>query len=395
MEKIYMDNGATTPVDSRVVDAMLPYFTRVYGNASSMHSFGREADEAIEESRAKIASFLGAQPREIVFTSSGTEANNLAIKGMAYANRDRGRHIVVSSIEHDCILNSCRWLESQGFEVTYLPVDEYGLVSTESVEAALRKDTVLVSVMHANNEIGTIQPIRAIGAICHEHGVYFHTDACQTFGKIPLDANGHNIGLATINAHKIYGPKGVGALYVREGVNIEPWEHGGGQERGLRSATENVPGIVGFARAAELCFKNLEGEARRLLGLRDRLIDGTMESLDFAYLNGHRVKRLPNNANFGFDGYEGDAIRLLLMLNEAGVAVSTGSACSSNSSGTSHVLTAIGLNPLQARGSLRVTPGRFNTEEDVEYFLRTLPVAVRSLRAVSTITHGGYLHGKC
>ena len=385
-----MDNGATTMVDPRVVDEMLPYFTKLYGNASSLHAFGQDVREAMEDSRSKIASFLGAKPREIVFTSSGTEANNLAIKGVAYANRKRGRHIVVSSIEHDCILNSCRWLAAQGFEVTYLPVDRQGLVKPESVEAALRKDTVLVSVMHANNEIGTIQPIQAIGSICREHGVYFHTDACQTFGKIPVDVDGHNIDLATINAHKIYGPKGVGALYVKDGVEIEPWEHGGGQERGLRSATENVPGIVGFAKAAGLCFENLEKEARRLLGLRDRIIDETLKNLDFAYLNGHRIKRLPNNANFGFDGYEGDAIRLMLKLSDAGIAVSTGSACSSNSSGPSHVLTAIGLNPLQARGSLRVTLGRFNTEDEVDYFIRTLPGAVSSLRAVSTITCEGY-----
>ncbi len=390
MAGIYLDNAATTAVDPRVIEAMIPYFTGHYGNASSLHGYGQDAREAMEGAREKLASFLGAKPGEIVFTASGTEANNLAIKGIAYANRERGDHIVVSSIEHDCILNSCRWLEKQGFRVTYLPVDPLGLVDPGAVEAAIGDDTVLVSVMHANNEVGTVQPIRAIGRICREHGVYFHTDACQSFGKIPLDVEDHNLDLATINAHKIYGPKGVGALYVRGGVDIDPWEHGGGQEHGLRSATENVPGIVGFAEAAGLCFRSMAEEARRQVMLRDRIIDETLDSVGIAYLNGHRVKRLPNNANFGFGGLENDAVRLLLKLGEEGIAVSTGSACSSNSAGPSHVLAAMGLNPLQARGSLRVTLGRYNTVEDVDRFNEVLPEAVRSLRAVSTITCGGH-----
>lgn len=390
MARIYMDNGATTMVDPRVIEAMLPYYSGTYGNASSLHFYGREAREAIEESREHIASFIGAKPREIIFTSSGTEANNLALKGVAFARKKAGRHIIVSSVEHDCILNSCRWLDGQGFEVTYLPVDRYGLVSPESVEAALRPDTIIVSVMHANNEVGTIEPIRAIGKICREYGVYFHTDACQTFGKLHLNVDDHVLDLATINAHKIYGPKGVGALYVRDGVDIEPWEHGGGQEHGLRSATENVPGIVGFAKAAEVCFENLESEMRRTINLRDRLIDGTLDAIEIAYLNGHRIKRLPNNANFGFSGLENDAIRLLLKLSEEGIAVSAGSACSSNGSGQSHVLAAMGLDPIRARGSLRVTLGRFNTYEEVEYFNRVLPGAVGSMRAVSTILCGGH-----
>lgn len=385
-----MDNGATTMVDPRVIEAMLPYFSGAYGNASSLHFYGREARDAVEESRELIASFIGAKPHEIVFTSSGTEANNLALKGAAFANKCRGRHIIVSSIEHDCILNSCRWLESQGFKVTYLPVDRYGLVRPEIVEATLRPDTIIVSVMHANNEVGTIEPVRTIGKLCREHGVYFHTDACQTFGKLPLNVNDHILDLVTINAHKIYGPKGVGALYIRDGVDIEPWEHGGGQEHGLRSATENVPGIVGFAKAAELCFDSLEAETRRIVGLRDRLIDGTLDSIEIAYLNGHRIKRLPNNASFGFNGLENDAIRLLLKLSEESIAVSTGSACSSNGSGQSHVLSAMGLDPIQARGSLRVTLGRFNTEEEVDHFNRVLPGAVGSMRAVSTILCGGH-----
>jgi cysteine desulfurase len=385
---VYMDNGATTRVDPRVIDAMLPYFSSYYGNASSLHSYGQEAREAMESARARISSYLGAKPEELTFTSGGTEANNLAIKGVAYASRDKGRHIIVSAIEHDCVLNSCHWLEKQGFTVTYIPVDRFGLVDPYHIEGAIREDTTLVSVMHANNEIGTIEPIREIGKICSEHGVYFHTDACQTFGKIALDVIKDHVDLATINAHKIYGPKGVGALYVRDGVRIEPWEHGGGQERGLRSSTENLPGIVGFARAAGICFEEIETEAARLTLMRDGIIDSALGSAEGAYLNGHRTLRLPNNANLGFNGFENDAIRLLMYLDSAGFAVSTGSACSSNGNGPSHVLTAIGLNQLQARGALRITLGRNNTKEEVGRFNKVLPEAVRSLRPIACLTNG-------
>jgi cysteine desulfurase len=385
---VYMDNGATTRVDQRVIDAMLPFFSYIYGNASSLHAYGQDAREAMERARAHISSYLGAMPEELTFTSSGTEANNLAIKGVAYANKNRGRHIIVSSIEHDCVLNSCRWLETQGFTVTYLPVDRYGLVDPGQVSATIREDTTLVSVMHANNEIGTIEPIREIGKICSERGVFFHTDACQTFGKLALDVKKDHIDLATINAHKIYGPKGVGALYVRDGVRIEPWEHGGGQERGLRSSTENLPGIVGFAKAAEICFEEIEIEAARLGQLRDCIINSALGSIDGAYLNGHRTLRLPNNANLGFNGFENDAIRLLMLLDRAGFAVSTGSACSSNGNGSSHVLAAIGLNQLQARGALRITLGRNNTKEEVERFNKELPEAVRSLRPIACLANG-------
>lgn len=385
---VYMDNGATTRVDPRVVDAMLPYFSSHYGNASSLHLYGQEASEAMESARARISSFLAAKPEELVFTSSGTEANNLAIKGVAYANKAKGRHIIVSAIEHDCVLNSCRWLEKQGFKVTYIPVDRYGLVDPYHVESTIRDDTTLVSVMHANNEIGTIEPIREIGKICSEHGVYFHTDACQTFGKIALDVKKDHVDLATINAHKIYGPKGVGALYIQDGVRIEPWEHGGGQERGLRSSTENLPGIVGLASAADICFHEIETESSRLGQLRDRIIDSALGSIEGAYLNGHRTIRLPNNANLGFNGFENDAIRLLMSLDRAGFAVSTGSACSSNGNGSSHVLTAIGLNQLQARGALRITLGRNNTEDEVGRFNKALPEAVRSLRPIACLANG-------
>lgn len=384
---IYFDNGASTMTDPRVVEEMQPYFSKIYGNASSLHSFGREAKEALSLSRSRLAACISAKPNELLFTSGGTESNNLAIKGVAYANATKGKHIIISSIEHDCIINSCKWLGEQGFDVTYLPVDRYGLVDVDKVESAIRKDTILVSVMHANNEIGTIEPIEEIGKVCKELGVYFHTDACQSFGKLPIDVKRHNIDLITINAHKIYGPKGVGALFVREGVNILPWQHGGGHEFGIRSSTENIPGIVGFAKAAELCCDEMEKEKERLTGLRNRLIKETENRVECAYLNGHRELRLPNNVNFGFHGFEGEAMRIQLELDELGIAVSTGSACSSNQvdSLPSHVLIAIGLNPVEARGALRVTLGRFNTNEEVDYFIECLPKAMGKLRPISSL----------
>jgi len=389
---VYFDNGASTKVDARVVEEMLPYFSNSYGNASSLHSSGREARAALDASRAKIAAGVNARPEELVFTSGGTESNNFALKGVAFANREKGKHIVVSSIEHDCVMNSCRWLEDQGFEVTYLPVDRHGLVNVDSIEGGIRKDTVLVSVMHANNEIGTVEPITEIGRVCREHGVYFHTDACQSFGKVPIDVREHNIDLMTINSHKIYGPKGVGALFVREGVRISAWQHGGGHEFGLRSSTENVPGIVGFAKASELCYREVtDGEPGRLMQLRDRLIEGVTLGVREAYLNGHREMRLPNNANFGFHGYEGEAIKIMLELDELGIEVSTGSACSSRQERNmpSHVLVAIGLNPVEARGALRITLGRYNTQSEVDYFVECLPSIMKSLRPISSYVQGG------
>lgn len=385
-KEIYFDNGATTRVDPRVVTEMLPYLSKIYGNASSLHSFGREAKEALNSSRAKLASYINAKPEELVFTSGGTESNNFAIKGIAYANKEKGKHIVVSSIEHDCIINSCKWLQQQGFEITHLPVDKYGLVAANRLESAIRKDTILVSVMHANNEIGTVEPISEIGKACRERGIYFHTDACQSFGKIPIDAKQQNIDLMTINAHKIYGPKGVGGLFIREGVNITPWQHGGGHEFGLRSSTENTPGIIGFAKAAELCNNEMDEEMVRLTRLRNKLIDEILQEIECAYLNGHKELRLPNNANFGFHGLEGEAIRILLELDELGIAVSTGSACSSNQAEntSSHVLMSIGLNPVEARGALRITLGRYNTEEEVDYFLNCLPKITKSLTPISS-----------
>jgi cysteine desulfurase len=387
MDAIYFDNGASTKVDPRVVEQMLPYFGNCFGNASSLHSYGRDAKCAMDKARATIATSINANPEEIIFTSGGTESNNLAIKGVAFANKEKGRHIIVSSIEHDCILNSCKWLETQGFDVTYLQVDNTGLVNVADFESTIRKDTILASVMHANNEIGTIEPIEEIGKICREHDIYFHTDACQSFGKVPIDARKHSIDLMTINAHKIYGPKGIGALFVREGTKILPWQHGGGHEYGMRSSTENIPGIVGFAKAVELCHTELDAEAKRQACLRDKIIDNITEEINTTYLNGHRTKRLPNNVNFGFHGFEGEAIKIMLQLDESGIAVSTGSACSSNQpdSTPSHVLVAIGLNPVEARGALRITLGRYNTEEEVDYFIETLPNVVGSLRSISSI----------
>jgi len=387
MRTVYLDNAASTPVDPRVLDAMRPYFTEAFGNASSLHAPGRAAREAIEAARVRIAALLGAsRPEEVIFTSGGTEANNLALKGVAYASRNRGRHLITTAIEHDCILNSAHWLEEQGFEVTYLGVDADGLVRPADLAAAIRDDTVLVSVMHANHEIGTVEPIRELARLCADRGVPFHTDACQSFGKLPIDVRKDDLDLVTLNAHKIYGPKGVGALYVRGGVPIAAWQHGGGHEHGLRSSTENVPGIVGFAKAAELCEAERFRETTRILGLRDRLIDSVLASHPGSYLNGHRRRRLPANVNLGFFGLEGEAISLLLKLDERGIAIATGSACSSHQGDQpSHVLLAIGRDPVQARGAVRVTLGRFTTADDVEYFLEELGSALGSLRSITSV----------
>ena len=381
MQHIYFDNAASTPVDPRVLDAMLPYFTDRCGNASSLHRAGVEAKEALDAARTALARSINAAPDEIVFTSSGTESNNLALKGFAFANRHRGRHVVVSAIEHDCVINSCKWLQSQGFAVTVVPVDEEGLVDMNRLAAALQPETIMVSVMHANNEIGVVQPIGEMGALCRARGIAFHTDACQSFGKLPLDVRAMALDMATINAHKMHGPKGVGALFIRSGTAIMPWQHGGGHEFGLRSATENIPGIVGFATAATLAMAEREQEMNRLQTLRDKVIDTVLAAYPAAYLNGHRHHRLPTNINLGFAGLEGDATSLLAALDEEGICVSTGSACSSNRK-TSHVLAAIGRNPLQAIGAVRITFGRFTTAADVERFLDVLPKALGGLRSI-------------
>lgn len=382
--RIYLDNAATTCVDERVMQAMIQCFSQVYGNASSLHYFGTHAKEVLENSRKIIAQSIGAETNELYFTSSGTESNNWALKGIAHANRHKGRHIIVSSIEHDCILNTCNWLVEEGFFVTYLPVDSDGVVDIAAMKEAINPKTILVSVMHANNEIGTIEPIDEIGRLCKKNNVYFHSDACQSFGKIPVDINAVGVDLLTINSHKIYGPKGIGALYIRKGANIVPLLHGGGQESGLRSSTENLPAIAGFAKAAELCMQDMKNEAVRLSILREKLVRFIFSDYGNAYINGHPDQRLPGHLSFSFHGLEGETIRLLLLLDEMGIAVSAGSACSSNdkSHNASHVLQAIGLNPFEARGAIRVSMGRFTTENDVDIFTNSLRQALKSLTSI-------------
>lgn len=379
MKRIYLDHAATTPVAREVMEAMQPYFNEKFGNASSLHFFGREARDALEKSRKTIADFIGARPNEIIFTSGGTESNNLSLKGVAFANKDKGKHIITSKIEHHAILEVCHELEKQGFKVTYLPVDKEGKVNPKDVEKAITKETILVSIMHANNEIGTIEPIEEIGKICKKHKVYFHTDAVQSFGKIPIDVKKMNVDLLSASSHKLYGPKGVGMLFVKQDVKIEAIQQGGGHEQGLRSGTENVASIVGFAKAVELAERNMKIENEREIKLRDRLINEILK-IPGAHLTGSK-DRLPFNASFYFEGVEGEA--LLIRLNEKGIAVSTGSACSSKSLEPSHVLTAIGLKPEQAHGSLRITLGKDNTEADIEYTIEQLKNIINSLRKIS------------
>ncbi len=378
---IYMDHSATTPVDPEVTQAMLPYFSEKFGNPSSLYTIGREARRAVEGSRQKVADLIGAKKEEIIFTGSGTESDNLAIKGIAYKNRKKGNHIITSSIEHHAVLHTCKYLETQGFRVTYLPVIKDGLVNPADVEKAITPQTILISVMHANNEIGTIQPIEEIGKIAKEKNIPFHTDAVQTAGKIPLNVDALGVNLLSMTAHKLYGPKGAGALYIRKGTFVEPLLHGGGHERNIRSSTENVPGIVGFGKAAELAKERLPQEAK-IADLRDSLIKGVLEIKD-SYLNGHPTKRLPGNANFRFSYIEGES--MILNLDMKGVAASTGSACSSTSLEPSHVLLAIGLKPEEAHGSLRLTLGLGNTQQDVDYVLSVLPEIVNKLRMISPL----------
>ncbi len=385
MKRIYLDHAATTAVDREVVQAMIPYFAETFGNASSLHSFGRDAMQALGAARQTVADALGAETDEIFFTSGGTESDNLALKGVGKG------HIITSLIEHPAILNTCQYLENHGCDVTYLPVDPGGLVDPGNIESAIRNDTKIISIMHANNEIGTIQPVAEIGTIAQDNGVLFHTDAVQSFGKTETDLQKMNIDLLSLSSHKIYGPKGVGALYVREGTEINPLMHGGGHESGLRSGTENVAGIVGFAKAVSLAIERFESDTRHLTNLREILIDGVMDTIDDVHLNGHPTKRLPNNANLRFDFVEGEA--MLLHLDLRGVAVSTGSACSSTSKDPSHVLLAIGLAPENIHGSIRFTLGRENTVEEIEYVLEVLPEIVGKLRAISPLASNGNSRG--
>ncbi|MBU4077211.1 MAG: cysteine desulfurase NifS [Euryarchaeota archaeon] len=376
-----MDHSSTTQVDAAVMEAMLPYFSEKFGNPSSLYSLGREARKAMEEARTKVADLIGAKKEEIIFTGSGTESNNLAIKGLAYRNRKKGDHIITSSIEHHAVLHTCKYLESQGFEVTYLPVSKEGLVNPADVEAAITPKTILITIMHANHEIGTIQPIEEIGKLAKEKNIPFHTDAAQSAGNIPLNVDNIGVSLLSLSAHKLYGPKGVGALYIRKGTGLEPLLHGGGHERDIRSGTENVPGIVGFGKAAQLAKERLP-EAAKITGLRDSLIKGVLEIKD-SFLNGHPVKRLPNNANIRFSFIEGES--MILNLDMKGVAASTGSACSSKSLEPSHILLATGLKHEEAHGSLRFTLGHGNTQEDVDYVVSTLPEIVNKLRMISPL----------
>jgi cysteine desulfurase len=382
--RVYFDNSATTPLDPEARRAMRPFLEEVFGNPSSLHRAGREARAAVEAARADVAALVGADPAEIVFTGSGTEADNLALAG-AFEKDEARRHFVASAIEHPAVLETLRYLEGRGATVTLVRPDPDGLVSPEDIVSALRPDTRLVSVMAANNVVGTLQPVRDVGRLCRERGVLFHTDAVQAAGKMPLDVRSDGIDLLSLSAHKLHGPKGVGALFVRKGVTLAPVVHGGGQERGLRSATENVAGIVGFGRAAALASASRAGEAARLVRLRDRLLDGLAGSVPSVRLLGHRFRRLPGHLCLALDGQEGETIKLLLALDEAGIAVSTGSACSaSHASQPSHVLVAMGKDPIRARGSLRLTLGRFNTEAEVDRFLAVFPGIVASLRPVMT-----------
>lgn len=372
-------------MDPRVLRAMQPYFSGNYANTMSLHTMGLMAKEGLESSRETVSSFMGAEQREIIFNASATESINSVIKGIAFANNDRGKHIITSTIEHHAVLESCKWLEKQGFEVTYLPVDKYGLVNLGQLDEAIRQDTILVSIMHANNEIGTIEPIEQIGKICSNHSVYFHTDAVQSFGKIPIDVNKMNITMLSLSAHKFYGPKGVGATFIRKGTKIEPFLHGGGHEFGMRSSTVNVPGIVGLAKAVELRKREMKPEAKKLTSLRDRLIKGVLK-IDESHLNGHPKLRLPNNASFWFSFIEGEA--LIVELSARGIYGSTGSACSSTDLEPSHVLRAIGLKHEEAHGSLRLSLGKDTKKCEIDYAVGTLPGVVKKLRKISPFKKG-------
>ncbi|MCK4240806.1 MAG: cysteine desulfurase NifS [Candidatus Atribacteria bacterium] len=382
MKRIYMDHAATTSTDSEVVKAMEPYFTQKYGNPNSIHSFGQEAREAVEEARKKIAHLIGANPSEIIFTGGGTESDNFAIKGIAWANQKKGNHIITSKIEHHAVLHSCQFLEKHGFKVTYLPVDKYGLIDPEEVKRAITDQTILVTIMHANNEIGTIEPIKEIGKVVKEAGIYFHTDSVQTAGHIPINVNDLGVDMLSMSGHKLYGPNGVGVLYFRKGTRIDSLIDGGSQEKNRRAGTENVAGIVGMGKAAELAKKRLvQGEEDKTIKLRDKLIKDIAEKVDHVHLNGHSTKRLPGNVNFCFEFIEGES--MLLNLDMEGVAASSGSACTSGSLEPSHVLLAIGLPPEIAHGSLRLTLGKDNTEKEVEYVIGILPKIIEKLRALS------------
>ena len=394
MDRIYLDNAATTAVSPEVLTAMLPYFTECYGNPSSIHSTGRDAHKAVDAARRQVAAAINADPAEIYFTAGGSESDNWAIKGTAFAKKDKGNHIITTAIEHHAVLHTCQWLEKQGFEVTYLPVDENGLVSVEDVEKAITDKTILISIMAANNEIGTIEPIAEIGALARSKGILFHTDAVQAVGAIPLDVKAMNIDMLSMSGHKFHGPKGIGALYVRKGVRLDTLIAGGAQERGKRAGTENLPGIVGIGKAIEIATRDMEANAERMTRLRDKLIHGILEEIPDVRLNGHPTRRLPNNVNVSVRYIEGEA--LLLRLDLAGIAGSSGSACTSGSLDPSHVLLAIGLPHEIAHGSLRLTLGTDTTEADIDEVLDKLPGIVKNLRDMSVLNEfTSTLGGSC
>ena len=386
MKRIYMDYAATTPVDDEVLEEMMPFFQKYYGNASSIHSFGRESFDAVENARVQVADLLNSDADEIIFTSGGTESDNLAIKGVAYLNKkkrnSKGYNIITSKIEHPAVLETCKHLEKQGFKVNFLPIDKYGLIKPDDLEDAISKDTFLVTIMLANNEIGTIEPIEEIGKITKKHDILFHTDAVQAVGKVPIDVNKLNIDLLSISSHKIYGPKGIGALFVRKGVKLEPLAHGGGHEKGFRSSTLNTPGIVGLGKACELGKKRMNKDITSMKNLRDALIKNVLK-IEESFLNGHPEKRLVNNAHFRFTAIEGESLNL--MLDDKGIAAATGSACSSKKLQASHVLLAIGLDPAEAHGSIRLSLGRASNKEEVEYVSSVLPDIVQNLRNMSPL----------
>jgi len=383
MRKVYLDHAATTPVHPKVLEAMLPYFTTAFGNPSNLHDVGREAKNAVEEARTKTAMLIGSKPEEIIFTSSGAESNNFALKGLAQANSQKGKHIIVSQIEHFSILHPAKGLEKSGFTVTYLPTDKQGLVDPNDVAKAITKDTILVSIMHANNEIGTIEPIEEIGKITKEKGVLFHTDAVATTGWIPVNVQALGVDALSLSGHQFYGPKGAAALYVRKGVRIKPQLEGGIQEDGRRAGTENVPGLVGLGKAAELAAAEIPNRMSYLTPLRDRLQKGLMEKIDHLVINGHPTKRLPHNLNLSMWFVEGES--MLLFLNMEGISVSSGSACTSRSLKSSHVLTCIGTDAAVANGTLLLSLGMGNTMEDIDYVIEKLPPIVHRLREMSPL----------
>jgi len=386
MNRIYMDNAATTKVSQPVLEAMLPYFTECYGNPSSVHWYGRESRKAMEEARRQVAAALGAKPNEIYFTGCGTEADNWAVRGTAYARREKGNHIITSAIEHHALLHTCQQLEKEGFEVTYLPVDEYGQIRLEDLENAMKENTILVSIMAANNEIGTIQPIEEIAKIAHSHGALFHTDAVQAIGNMAFDVKAMGIDMLSLSGHKFHAPKGVGALYLRNGIRLQRLMQGGAQERTQRPGTENLASIVGLGKAIEVATQNIEKHNECLLAMRDRLIDRILAEIPETRLNGHRTNRLPGNVNISFRYIEGES--LLLSLDMKGIAGSSGSACTSGSLDPSHVLLAIGLSHEIAHGSLRLSLSEENTMEEVDYAVETLKEVVGKLRAMSPLYEG-------